>query len=99
MAFLHAVSICHLTGLELSKLVGHFTWSGLIRRPLLCVLGLVFSFMAKAGGSRRRLWSQVELELRMAAALIPVAYIDTKQPPNAVYKVDPLDSTIRLVDR
>ena len=26
-------------------------------------------------------------------------YIDTKQPPNAVYKVDPLDSTIRLVDR
>ena len=75
LAFLYAVSIGHLTGLELSKLVGHYTWSGLLRRPLLCVVGLAVTFMSKAGGNRRRLWSQVELELCMAADLIPFAYV------------------------
>ncbi|CAK0895683.1 unnamed protein product, partial [Prorocentrum cordatum] len=67
-------------GGEIFSLLGHFTWAALLRRPLLSIFQQAYVFARVAGHRRLRLWSRVELELRQAAALLVLAFSDSKRP-------------------
>ncbi|CAK0807986.1 unnamed protein product, partial [Prorocentrum cordatum] len=68
------------TGVQLRRVLGHLTWAFLLKRELLSILSSAFRFCEMAGEQRWRLWSCVTRELRIAAALLPFAAVDTKRP-------------------
>ncbi|CAK0850795.1 unnamed protein product, partial [Prorocentrum cordatum] len=68
------------TGVQLRRVLGHLTWAFLLKRKLLSILSSAFRFCEMAGEQRWRLWSCVTRELRIAAALLPLAAVDTKRP-------------------
>ncbi|CAK0886869.1 unnamed protein product, partial [Prorocentrum cordatum] len=68
------------TGVQMRRVLGHLTWAFLLKRELLCILSSAFRFCEMAGEQRWRLWSCVTRELRIAAALLPFAAVDTKRP-------------------
>ena len=70
----HVLRHPFLTGRELERLIGHWSFLLLIRRELLGVFAAVYTFIAKSYGRRQRLWPSVKRELRWASALLPLAY-------------------------
>ena len=70
----------YLSGDDLRKLLGRFTWAALLRPELLAVLHASYKFVETAGSGRIRMWPAVAKELRQAAALIAFAWADTKRP-------------------
>jgi hypothetical protein len=67
-----------VTGLQLSQLVGSWTWCILLRRSALCVLQHVYRFVAMAGVSPKplRLWPSVRRELHCLLGLVPLLHAD-----------------------
>ena len=68
------------SGEELQVLIGHYTWSCLLRRPLLSILQSVYKFISKAGPHRMRLWTSVRRELFHASSLLCFAFVDARRP-------------------
>jgi hypothetical protein len=60
------------TGLELSSLIGAWTWAMLVRRPCLSVFANVYRFVAIFGPSPATIWRSVRSELATAMALAPL---------------------------
>ncbi|CAK0801273.1 unnamed protein product, partial [Prorocentrum cordatum] len=72
-ALLFAADQRYLTGRQMRRLVGHYTWSATLRRELLGVFS-VYAWAEKAGDGRWRLWPSAEREIRQAAALVAFAF-------------------------
>ncbi|CAK0874830.1 unnamed protein product, partial [Prorocentrum cordatum] len=68
------------SGELLHRIVGHFTWSAILRRCLLSIPRAIYRFIDVAGHRRLRLWPAVSKELRWMMVLLPLAYADTKRP-------------------
>ena len=79
LGLLYAADQRHITGDDLRRLVGHFTWAALVRRELLAIFDSVYRFADRAGSRRWRMWPSVELELRRAAALVCFCFVDPKR--------------------
>lgn len=62
------------SGVEMARLVGHWTWAFLARRPVFAVFNAVYRYVETAGCRVFQLWSGVERELRMAIALAPLLF-------------------------
>jgi hypothetical protein len=60
------------TGLELSELLGHWTWAMLANRPALSVFGAVYRFALINQNSRFSLWHTVVRELTLAVQIAPL---------------------------
>jgi len=71
------------TGLELSRIVGKWTWSSLVNRPALSVLSSVYHFIRCAGRRRFSIWSSVRNELLTLCGLAPLLFckLDTAWLP------------------
>ena len=75
-ATLALLSAPHVTGLQLSQLIGSWTWCILLRRSALCVLQHVYRFISMAGVSPKplRLWPSVRRELQCLLCLVPLLH-------------------------
>lgn len=62
------------SGHDMARLVGHWTWVVLVRRPALSVFNAVYRFVAAAGHRVRRLWPSVRSELHAICALAPLLW-------------------------
>jgi hypothetical protein len=60
------------SGLELSALIGSWTWTGLVRRPVLSVFSSVYRFINCAGRRVYWLWPSVRRELNIILGLAPL---------------------------
>lgn len=60
------------TGIELSRIVGGWTWAFLVRRPAFAIFANVYRFITQIDRRRSRLWSSVLIELQLACAVAPV---------------------------
>ncbi|CAK0816569.1 unnamed protein product [Prorocentrum cordatum] len=71
------------------RVVGHFRWAALLRRPLLRIFQSTYRFIEKVGDSRWRLRPELAREPRVAAAFAPFAHCGAKRPVDgAVYPAD-----------
>ena len=57
---------------NLEKILGHCTWSALLRRESLCIFGAVYKFARLVGERKALLWPSVLRELRQFSSLIPL---------------------------
>ena len=62
------------TGVELSRIIGRYTWAMLVRRPALSVFSAVYKFILISKHSRYQLWPSVRRELHTAAMMVPLLY-------------------------
>ena len=60
------------TGEQVAKLIGHITWSCLLRRPALSLINAGYRFARTFGPRSRRLWPAVAQEFRWIASLLPL---------------------------
>ena len=67
------LALPQVTGKQVAKLVGHFSFLFLIRRPLLACFDAVYRFMRRARSGPRPLWPSARRELEWAVALVPSA--------------------------
>lgn len=74
---LRVLALGTCTGLDLSRLVGRWTWACLAARPALAVLNAVYRFVECARGRRFRLWPSVAQELRALVGLGPLLFTCT----------------------
>ncbi len=68
------------TGLQLSRIVGRFTWAFLARRAALSVFSSVYRFIVLADRRTFEIWPSVRRELRAAIDLAPLLYADLAAP-------------------
>lgn len=68
------------TGLQLSHLIGRWTWCMLLRRPSLAVLQHCYRYMEVAGRRRFTLWPSVRRELWMLLGLLPLLHARLDRP-------------------
>jgi integrase len=66
----------HCTGLQLSTVVGSWSWAFLARRASFAVFSSVYRFIEAAGRRRFQIWPSVARELQMAAHLAPLLFTD-----------------------
>ena len=69
-----------LTSRQLEVIIGHFTFLALLRRPLLSLMGSVYSFCARKYVSKRLLWPSVVRELRWMQGLLPLCLCELASP-------------------
>lgn len=62
----------HVTGKQLSQLIGSWTWCMLLRRSSLCVLQHTYRYIAVAGDRTFVLWPSVRRELECMLGLLPL---------------------------
>lgn len=62
------------SGNALSRVVGHWTWIVLVRRPALSVFNNVYQFAAAAGRRVKPLWPSVRRELQIVCAIAPLLW-------------------------
>ena len=80
LALLAAADLPYISGTELHRLIGHYTWLRMVRCDLLCAFTAAYAFIQKAQNQRRRIWGTVRYELRHASALVFFAFVDTRRP-------------------
>lgn len=68
------LSIGECSGHTLSKVIGHWTWFALVRRPALSVFNAAYQFTVSAGARVRRLWPSVRRELMVICDLAPLIW-------------------------
>jgi hypothetical protein len=68
------------TGLELSQLVGRWTWAALACRPVLSVMNSVYRFIQCAGNRLFTIWASVKTELRCLEGLMPIMFTSLDLP-------------------
>ena len=62
------------SGRVLERLLGHWTWAMLVRRPSLAVLKATYRFCAVAGRRSFQIWPSVASELRALCGLAPLLF-------------------------
>ena len=70
----------HATGIELSRILGKWTWYILVRRPALSLLQHVYKFIQCAGRSRYSIWSSVQRELFALVCIAPLLTSSIRSP-------------------
>lgn len=89
LATLELIKIGRADGKLIEKLVGHFTFAGLLQRGLLSVFQACYSFIRKHYGEEVQLWPEVQRELFWAASLICLVKKDLSAPwSNTVHATD-----------
>ncbi len=80
----------YVTGTELSKLIGHWTWISLLRRPVLMILGNVYSYIHEYQyHTTVTLPSNVRHELYRLIGIAPLIYADVSKPfADTLYATD-----------
>lgn len=68
------------TGTTLSRLMGHWTWLLMLRRPIFAILRYSYIFIQEMQGRSHQLWPAVINELYMLVALAPLMYADLTTP-------------------
>ena len=68
------------SGTLMKVLLGHVTWSSLLRREALCLLRASYAFSAKAGSQPLPLWRSVREELWRVRCLLPLLQADVLAP-------------------
>jgi hypothetical protein len=69
-----------VTGVELSSLLGKWTWACLAARPALSVFQSVYRFVKFAGSRSFQLWRSVIRELRVISGLAPLLFTHLSAP-------------------
>lgn len=69
---------------QVRRVVGHWTWYMLLRRPALSIFGRVYRYMRTASAARQSLWTDVVCELRRAVTLSPFFFADLRAPVSPV---------------
>ncbi len=62
------------TGIQLSQLVGRWTWASLANRMALSIFSAVYRFIERAGGKRFILWASVKRELNTIIHIAPLLF-------------------------
>ena len=70
----------HMTGTEMSHLIGKWTWCMLVRRASLSILQQVYQFIAKARRRRFTIWPSVRRELWMLLGILPLLHARLDSP-------------------
>ena len=70
----------HLAGDQVAKLIGHISWSCLLRRPDLCLINAWDRFVRTFGPRSGRLWLIVAQEFRWIASLLPLLICNLASP-------------------
>jgi hypothetical protein len=68
------------TGTTLSRLMGHWTWLLMLRRPTLAILRYSYIYIQEMQGRSHKLWPSVVNELYNLIALAPLMYADLTTP-------------------
>ena len=69
-----------LSGDALRCLLGHATWTGMVRRECLSIFSAVYAFVEKAGARVLPLWGAVARELRWLSSILPLMFADLQRP-------------------
>ena len=69
-----------LTGDQVAKLIGHITWSCLLRRPALSLINAGYRYARTFGPGSGRLWSAVAQEFKWIASLLPLLTCSLASP-------------------
>ncbi len=64
----------HCTGLDMAKLIGHWTWVCMARRCTFAIFNAVYRYIETAGRRDFDIWPSVARELRLAMALVPLMF-------------------------
>jgi len=70
----------HATGIEVSRILGKWTWYILVRRPALSLLQHVYKFVQCAGRSRYSIWPSVQRELFALVCIAPLLTSSLRAP-------------------
>jgi hypothetical protein len=70
----------HCSGLELSHIVGRWSWALLACRPAFAVFSSVYRFIQTAGSRVFHLWPSVARELDLAIGLAPLLFASLDSP-------------------
>jgi hypothetical protein len=68
------LTVGHCSGRTLARLLGHWTWAVLVRRPLLSIFSSVYRFIEVAGHRDFNLWPSVRAELEVMVGLAPLCF-------------------------
>ena len=71
-----ALAASTISGRQLSKLIGRWTWVMLLRRPSLAILQHVYRYIAVARNYPFTMWMCVRRELRQLVGLLPLLEVD-----------------------
>jgi hypothetical protein len=74
MALDYALGQTHLSGNDVGHLVGHFTWSALLRRAGLAVAQSCYSFARHVADRRGLVWPSVKRELKWMRDVLPLLF-------------------------
>ena len=80
LATLELIMQGHASGKTIERLVGHFTFAGLLQRGLLSVFQATYCFIRKCYDKDVVLWDEVKRELRWAASLLCLVKRDLAAP-------------------
>jgi len=69
-----------VTGRDLARIVGRWTWAALPTRPILSVLSAVYRYSQLIRGGHAVLWPSVRRELRILCTLAPLMYASLTAP-------------------
>ena len=80
----------HLAGDQVAKLIGHVTWSCLLRRRALSLVNARYRFTRTFGPRNERVWPTVAQKFRWIASLLPVLTFNLASPssPCMVHATD-----------
>ena len=70
----------YCSGKDMSRLVGRYTWSMLIRRPSLSIFSATYRFIQAAGNKRYGIWPSVRRELTAAMNILPLLSTSIRSP-------------------
>jgi hypothetical protein len=77
---LHLIHKKQCTGTTLAKLMGHWTWALMLRRPMFSIVRYCYLFIDKFKGMSHALWPSVVKELYQLIALAPLIYAELSTP-------------------
>ena len=69
------------SGLQLARLVGHWTWIIMLRRPTFAIIRNTYIFIERYKGRKHQLWPSVIDELYQLIAVSPLIYADISSAP------------------
>ena len=74
------LKIGYCTGEDMSRLIGRYTWTMLIRRPSLSIFSATYRFIAAAKRKRYGIWPSVRRELITAMNILPLLSSSIRSP-------------------
>lgn len=76
----YILSKTQCTGTELSRLLGHWTWAIMLRRPAFAMLRLSYASINRYKGQHHVLWPSVRAELLALIGIAPMLYANIAAP-------------------